>query len=59
MEFCGKTAQVGTSIGIAMYPTNGDTPAELIKSADTAMYAAKAAGKNTHRFFNVDMVADY
>jgi diguanylate cyclase (GGDEF)-like protein/PAS domain S-box-containing protein len=59
MEFCGKTAQVGTSIGIAMYPTNGDTPAELIKSADTAMYAAKAAGKNTHRFFNVDMVAGY
>jgi diguanylate cyclase (GGDEF)-like protein/PAS domain S-box-containing protein len=59
MEFCGKSAQVGTSIGIAMYPTNGDTPAELIKSADTAMYAAKAAGKNTHRFFNVDMVAGY
>jgi diguanylate cyclase (GGDEF)-like protein/PAS domain S-box-containing protein len=59
MEFCGKTAQVGTSIGIAMYPINGDTPAELIKSADTAMYAAKAAGKNTHRFFNVDMVAGY
>jgi diguanylate cyclase (GGDEF)-like protein len=56
MAFRGKTAQVGTSIGIAMYPANGHTPADLIKSADTAMYAVKAAGKNTHRFFNVGMV---
>ena len=51
LQFNGKTAQVGTSIGIAMYPADGTTAAELIKNADTAMYEAKHAGKNTCRFF--------
>ncbi len=51
MALRGKAAQVGTSIGIALYPADGRTSAELLKSADTAMYAAKDAGKNTYRFF--------
>lgn len=51
MEFLGKAVQVGTSIGIAMFPADGHTPADLIKNADAAMYAAKGAGKNTFRFF--------
>jgi diguanylate cyclase (GGDEF)-like protein/PAS domain S-box-containing protein len=55
MEFRGKVAQVGTSIGIALYPTDGETSAQLIKSADTAMYAAKDSGKNTYRFFQATM----
>ncbi len=51
MEFRGKAAQVGASIGIAMFPRDGNTPVELIKSADAAMYAAKDGGRNTYRFF--------
>jgi diguanylate cyclase (GGDEF)-like protein len=51
MEFRGKVAQVGTSIGIAMFPRDGNTPVELIKRADAAMYAAKDSGRNTYRFF--------
>lgn len=51
MAFHGKTAQVGTSVGIAMYLADDATAAELIKNADTAMYKAKQAGKNTYRFF--------
>ncbi len=55
MSFSGQPAQVGTSIGIALYPADGKTPAALIKSADVAMYAAKYAGKNTYRFFSPHM----
>jgi diguanylate cyclase (GGDEF)-like protein/PAS domain S-box-containing protein len=58
IEFRGKVAQVGTSIGIALYPNNGRTAAQLIKSADTAMYVAKGAGKNTYRFFLPTMTAN-
>ena len=47
----GQTVQIGASIGIALYPDGGATPAALIQSADTAMYASKRAGKNTYRFF--------
>ncbi len=44
--------QVTTSIGIAVYPINGsDDARELLKKADKAMYAAKAAGRNGYRFF--------
>lgn len=42
---------VSTSIGIAAYPRDGATPELLLKHADIAMYRAKAAGKNTYRFY--------
>lgn len=51
VEICGRVAQVGASIGIAMHPIDGTTPEQLMKNADIALYAAKAAGKNTYRFF--------
>ncbi|MBN3819126.1 cyclic di-GMP phosphodiesterase [Paraburkholderia sp. Se-20369] len=43
------------SIGIAMYPQHGDTLETLIRSADTAMYVAKEAGKHTYRVFSLEM----
>lgn len=51
MEFRGRVAQVGASIGIAMFPRDGNTPVELMKRADAAMYAVKEGGRNTYRFF--------
>jgi cyclic di-GMP phosphodiesterase Gmr len=50
------------SIGIAIHPQHGETPESLIRSADTAMCAAKEAGKHTYRLFTVEMnrkVAEY
>jgi cyclic di-GMP phosphodiesterase Gmr len=43
------------SIGIALYPQHGHTLERLIRSADTAMYVAKDAGKHTYRFFSAEM----
>jgi diguanylate cyclase (GGDEF)-like protein/PAS domain S-box-containing protein len=47
----GHTLSVGASIGVSIYPADGHDSATLLKSADTAMYAAKDAGRNAFRFF--------
>lgn len=54
----GKSVRVGTSIGIAMHPAGGSSAAALIKGADSAMYQAKHAGKNTFRFHLPEVGAD-
>ncbi|MCH6590083.1 MAG: diguanylate cyclase [Proteobacteria bacterium] len=46
----GRVTPLGASIGVALYPGDGETPEELFRRADRAMYAAKAAGKNSYRF---------
>ena len=45
------------SIGISIYPADGDEPDALIKHADTAMYSAKKLGRSNHRFFTDDLNA--
>lgn len=53
------TLSVSASIGIALYPDGGDTFELLLKNADTAMYKAKAAGKNTYCFYAEEMNHDH
>ncbi len=47
----GRELFVTTSIGISMYPQDGDTCQVLLRRADVAMYNAKAAGKNAFHFY--------
>jgi len=51
----GKEVFTSTSIGIALYPDDGDDPDTLLKNADTAMYRAKDEGRNTYFFYSSDM----
>src|SRR5690606_28838365 len=46
---------ITTSIGIAIYPDDGDSSALLTRDADLAMYHAKARGKNNFQFFTEDL----
>lgn len=54
----GKTVYVTASIGIAMAPHDGAHPADLLRHADTALYKAKAAGRNALMFFNPAMAEE-
>lgn len=45
-----KQVTIGASVGIAIYPDNGESLEELIHQADTAMYEAKKRGKNCYVF---------
>jgi diguanylate cyclase (GGDEF)-like protein len=48
----GQRISVGVSIGIAIGPENGETPDQLLKSADLALYRAKDEGRNTFRLYD-------
>ncbi|RJT35226.1 EAL domain-containing protein [Mesorhizobium waimense] len=49
---------VSASIGIALYPLDADEQAALVSHADTALYRAKAEGKDTYRYFEASMGAE-
>ncbi len=51
----GKEFLLTTSIGIAIFPSDGSTPEELIKAADAAMYKAKSEGKNKYFYFSEEL----
>ena len=55
LEVQGALISVTPSIGVALYPAHGSTPAELIKHADTAMYHAKQQGRAHWAFFEPAM----
>lgn len=50
----GHPCQIGASIGGSFFPAHGSTTADLLRSADMAMYTAKQSGKNTLRIAPVE-----
>ena len=50
VEVPGRTVKMHASVGIALFPADGHDFDSLLSSADNAMYAAKAAGKNGYQF---------
>ncbi|MFQ5619821.1 MAG: putative bifunctional diguanylate cyclase/phosphodiesterase, partial [Rhodospirillales bacterium] len=51
----GNEIHTGVCIGIAIYPTHGDKPEELLKKADLALYRSKAEGRNRYHFYSEQM----
>ncbi len=52
IEIDGDPVTVSASIGIALYPVDGDSAEQLLRAADTAMYLAKSSGKNNYQYFS-------
>ncbi|MEM9056803.1 MAG: EAL domain-containing protein [Pseudomonadota bacterium] len=53
----GQEIFLTPSIGIAVFPDDGQEPGTLVKNADTAMSHAKLGGRNTYQFFTHSMSA--
>jgi diguanylate cyclase (GGDEF)-like protein len=58
VRVAGADVHVTPSIGIAMFPADGDSVDELITCADRAMYQAKRAGGGQYMYYRPDMNAD-
>lgn len=51
----GRSFSLGVSIGIACVPADGKTTEEVLRAADTAMYAAKRGGRRQFRFYGAEL----
>lgn len=51
ISLSGREFQIGASLGVSVYPQDGDNAETLLKHADVAMYAAKSRGRNNFQFF--------
>jgi predicted signal transduction protein with EAL and GGDEF domain len=57
-DIAGREHRSGTSIGVSLFGARDDRPGgDVLKRSDVAMYQAKAAGRNTVRFFDPAMQA--
>jgi diguanylate cyclase (GGDEF)-like protein/PAS domain S-box-containing protein len=55
MRIDGNEIFITTSVGIALFPNDGDTAEALLKNADHAMYRAKDSGRNSYQLFTAAM----
>jgi diguanylate cyclase (GGDEF)-like protein/PAS domain S-box-containing protein len=56
-RLAGTTAHSGASVGVALFPEDGQDPDTLLRHADMAMYAAKREGRGNFQFFSPAMNA--
>ena len=54
----GHLLQVTISVGIALFPENGEDKNSLLKHADVALYRAKQAGRNNAQFYDATLMAE-
>lgn len=52
----GSRCVIGASVGIAVYPFDGQTNEDLVRNADLALYAAKGSGRGRFRFYSYELL---
>ncbi len=57
LELAGECVTISASMGISLYPADGNDGQALLKAADTAMYTAKTQGRNRYCFYTQEMAA--
>ena len=57
-DVLGNQVVIGASIGIAMAPTDGNEPDQLLRNSDMALYRAKSNGRGAYHFFQPEMDAE-
>ena len=57
LTVCGRTMSVGASMGVALFPQDGQNQSELLKAADAAMYAGKCGGPDAIHFYSKEIAA--
>ncbi|QOY93502.1 EAL domain-containing protein [Massilia sp. UMI-21] len=55
VEVNGHHILPGTSIGVSVFPDDGDSPDKIMRAADAAMYHAKTLGKNNFQFYSSEL----
>ena len=55
LKLSGREYQISASLGVALYPQDGEDANSLLKHADIAMYAAKGRGRNNFQFFTAEL----
>lgn len=55
-EILGHKVEIGTSVGVAVFPEDSSDESELLKQADMALYAVKKAGRNAYSLFTSTML---
>ena len=58
MQVHGRELHASASVGVSLYPHDGETVAELMRHADAAMYRAKALGRRTLAFYSAEWQSD-
>ena len=55
LEIANQTLEITCSLGVSLFPDDGESPEDVMKNADLALYHAKREGRNNYQFFTEEL----